>query len=40
MLNHEVNKQFIQDMLTVMVQALTTGTSSVFGRLSWTEAQA
>ena len=28
------------DMLTVMVQALTTGTSSVFGRLSWTEAQA
>jgi len=28
------------DMLTVMVQALTTGTSNVFGRLSWTEAQA
>ena len=28
------------DMLTIMVQALTTGTSNVFGRLSWTEAQA
>jgi hypothetical protein len=28
------------DMLTVMVQSLVTGTSSVFGRLSWTEAQA
>ena len=28
------------DIITVMVQALTTGTSNVFGRLSWTEAQA
>lgn len=28
------------DIVTVMVQALTTGTSNVFGRLSWTEAQA
>ena len=28
------------DILTVVVQALTTGTSSVFGRVSWTEAQA
>lgn len=38
-----VNSQFYPDgpdMLTVMVQALTTGTSSVFGRISWTEAQA
>ena len=38
-----VNTQFYPDgpdILTVMVQALTTGTSSVFGRLSWTEAQA
>jgi hypothetical protein len=38
-----VNTQFYPDgpdILTVMVQALTTGTSNVFGRLSWTEAQA
>lgn len=38
-----INTQFYPDgpdILTVMVQALTTGTSSVFGRLSWTEAQA
>ena len=28
------------DMLTIMVQSLVTGSSSVFGRLSWTEAQA
>lgn len=38
-----VNTQFYPDgpdMLTVVVQALTTGTSSVFGRISWTEAQA
>lgn len=28
------------DQITIVVQALTTGTSSVFGRLSWTEAQA
>ena len=38
-----VNSQFYPDgpdILTIMVQALTTGTSSVFGRLSWTEAQA
>jgi hypothetical protein len=38
-----VNTQFYPDgpdILTVVVQALTTGTSSVFGRLSWTEAQA
>ena len=38
-----VNTQFYPDgpdILTIMVQALTTGTSNVFGRLSWTEAQA
>jgi len=38
-----VNTQYYPDgpdVLTVMVQALTTGTSTVFGRLSWTEAQA
>jgi hypothetical protein len=38
-----VNTQFYPDgpdMLTVVVQALTSGTSSVFGRISWTEAQA
>jgi len=38
-----VNTQFYPDgpdVLTIMVQALTTGTSNVFGRLSWTEAQA
>jgi hypothetical protein len=38
-----VNTQFYPDgpdILTVVVQALTTGTSSVFGRLSWTEAKA
>ena len=40
MINHAVNKQFIQDMLTIVVQALTSGTSNVFGRISWTEAQA
>jgi hypothetical protein len=38
-----VNTQFYPDgpdVLTIMVQALTTGTSNVFGRISWTEAQA
>ena len=38
-----VNSQFYPDgpdIITVVVQALTTGTSSVFGRISWTEAQA
>jgi hypothetical protein len=38
-----VNTQFYPDgpdILTIMIQALTTGTSNVFGRLSWTEAQA
>jgi hypothetical protein len=38
-----VNTQFYPDgpdMLTIVVQALTTGTSNVFGRISWTEAQA
>lgn len=38
-----VNSQFYPDgpdILTIMVQALNTGTSSVFGRISWTEAQA
>jgi hypothetical protein len=38
-----VNTQFYPDgpdILTIMVQALTTGTSNVFGRISWTEAQA
>ena len=38
-----VNTQFYPDgpdILTVVVQALTTGTSNVFGRISWTEAQA
>jgi hypothetical protein len=38
-----VNTQFYPDgpdMITVVVQALTTGTSNVFGRISWTEAQA
>jgi len=38
-----VNTQFYPDgpdILTIVVQALTTGTSNVFGRLSWTEAQA
>jgi hypothetical protein len=38
-----VNTQFYPDgpdIITVVVQALTTGTSNVFGRISWTEAQA